>query len=225
MSPAHTFLAIAALVIAPPGSAVGNAGNSEIEGAGSSQAAARLATETLAARLDVDPSTIEVISVASEAWPGPGVRCGNPTTDEQEPRISGYRVRLRFESSTFDVRVAEGSARICGIGPHTAPFEPGRIEPALHQQVQQAKMDLSSRQHTTPDKIEVLEAVTVVWRDSSLGCPQPGMEYLQVLTKGTRIRLRFGHAVFHYHGVGDRPPVYCERPAKIEPLPVETAAE
>jgi hypothetical protein len=146
-------------------------------------------------------------------------------TAEEQPLTSGHRVRLRTESSTFEVRVAGGIARVCGFGPRPAALEPGRIDPALQDQVQQAKLDLASRKNTTPDKIEVLEAVSVVWRDSSIGCPQPGMDYLQVLTRGTRIRLRFGHAVFHYHGAGTRPPVYCERPAEIEPLPGESAAE
>jgi hypothetical protein len=138
---------------------------------------------------------------------------------------SGHRVRLRYESSTFDLRVAAGTARICGIGPRPAPSRPGRIEPALEQQVRQAKLDLAARHNTVPEKIEVLEAVTIVWRDSSIGCPKPGMDYLQVLTRGTRIRLKFGQAVFHYHGVGERPAVYCERPAETEPLPGMVATE
>lgn len=189
------------------------------DGAGPSEAAVRLARHALAETLGVDQVTIEIVSVEPATWPGPGVQCAQTLTDETRPRTSGHRVRLRLGSAVFEVRVAEGTARVCGIGTEIADLEPGRIEPGLREQIAQAKLDLAARLHTTPDTIEVLEATSVVWRDSSIGCPQPGMAYLQVLTSGTRIRLRIGQAVFHYHGAGTRPPFFCERPAKIDPLP------
>ena len=37
------------------------------------------------------------------------------------------------------------------------------------------------------------------WRDSSLGCPQPGVLYAQVITPGYRISLRVGAAQYEYH--------------------------
>jgi hypothetical protein len=33
-------------------------------------------------------------------------------------------------------------------------------------------------------ELEIVQIEPVEWRDSSLGCPQPGMEYLQVITPG-----------------------------------------
>ena len=216
---------VAALALAATTSVAEDAGSPTADEPGCSNEAVRLAKRTLAEKLHVDPGTIELISVEPETWPGPGVQCGQAMTAEEQPLTPGHRVRLRIESGAFEVRVAEAIARICGVGPDAVAVERGRIDPALQDPVEQAKLDLASRQNTTPEKIEVLEAVSVVWRDSSIGCPRPGMDYLQVLTAGTRIRLRFGHSVFHYHGVGNRPPVYCERPAEIEPLPAEFATE
>ena len=40
-----------------------------------------------------------------------------------------------------------------------------------------------------PTEVAVAEVTPVEWPDSSLGCPRPGMMYLQVLTPGYRIRL------------------------------------
>lgn len=37
--------------------------------------------------------------------------------------------------------------------------------------------------------IDVVEFEAVEWRDSSLGCPQPGMMYMQVITPGYRVTL------------------------------------
>ena len=96
---------------------------------------------------------------------------------------------------------------------------PGTIEPELLEEATKATADLATRINTTPAKIEVLEAISVVWRDSSMGCPRPGVDYLQVLTPGVRIRLKFGLNVFEYHGAGGRATVYCEHPSDIEPLP------
>jgi hypothetical protein len=216
---------VAALAMAATTSVAEDAGSPTADEPGCSNQAVRLATHALAEKLHVDPGTIELISVDAETWPGPGVQCGQSVTAEEQPLTSGHRVRLRIESGAFEVRVAEGIARVCGVGPDAAAVERGRIDPALQNLVEQAKLDLASRQNTILEKIEVLEAVSVVWRDSGVGCPKPGMDYLQVLTKGTRIRLRFGPAVFHYHGVGKGPPVYCEQPAKIEPLPGATFTE
>ncbi len=41
-----------------------------------------------------------------------------------------------------------------------------------------------------PSQLTVTRAEPVTWPDSSLGCPQPGIQYLQVLTPGYRIELR-----------------------------------
>ncbi len=41
----------------------------------------------------------------------------------------------------------------------------------------------------TRTEVAVAEVTPVDWPDSSLGCPRPGMMYLQVLTPGYRIRL------------------------------------
>ena len=40
-----------------------------------------------------------------------------------------------------------------------------------------------------PAEITVADVAPVTWPDSSLGCPAPGMMYLQVLTPGYRVRL------------------------------------
>ena len=92
-------------------------------------------------------------------------------------------------------------------------------DPGMEKLVSQARQDLAARLAIGPDDIELLEAGHVTWRDSSAGCPQPGMQYLQVLTNGTRIRLRAENKTYHYHSGGDRPPFFCANPSPIDPLP------
>jgi hypothetical protein len=93
--------------------------------------------------------------------------------------------------------------------PASTPSDSG-----LQKFIAQAKQDLAQRLDIDPDQIEVVEAKAVVWPDSSLGCPQPGMAYLQVLQDGLLIRLKVGDKIYNYHSGGNRPPFLCENPAK-----------
>jgi len=175
-----------------------------------------VARTTLSKKFGVEESELVLKSVEPIEWRGSGIRCHD---SREGPVVAGYAVRLKIGTNCFEVRVADGDALICGFHGENQLMTPGVIEPKLQDEVKMATADLAERIKTTPTKIEVLEAVSVVWRDSSNGCPKPGFDYLQVLTEGVRIRLRFGLKVFEYHGAGGRAPVFCEHPSDIEPLP------
>jgi len=51
-------------------------------------------------------------------------------------------------------------------------------------------------------EIEVIEVEEVEWPDTSLGCPQPGMVYAQVIVPGWRVVMRVGDEVYEYHAGG-----------------------
>ncbi|MGC8836860.1 MAG: hypothetical protein ACP5UM_00470 [Anaerolineae bacterium] len=61
------------------------------------------------------------------------------------------------------------------------------------------------------ETIQVLEVEAVEWPDTSLGCPEPGMMYAQVITPGYRVRLRAGEATYTLHTDGKRA-VSCTAP-------------
>ena len=87
---------------------------------------------------------------------------------------------------------------------------PTPLEPALQRSIAQAKNDLARRLAIPIDQVELVEAQSVTWPDKGLGCPQPGMEYLQVQVEGLLIRLRARGRLYEYHSGGDRPPFLCE---------------
>lgn len=80
-----------------------------------------------------------------------------------------------------------------------------------------AVADLAERLDVSPDQIDVLSVEEVTWRDRSLGCPRPGMMYVQALTPGNRIVLEYGGRRYEYHSGGMRGPFLCENPQP--PLP------
>lgn len=88
------------------------------------------------------------------------------------------------------------------------------VESGLQPLVDKAIADLAQRLSIDRKTIVVVNAQSVVWPDRSLGCPQPGMLYPQVLVEGFRIELRAGDQIYVYPGGGGRDPFLCENPAK-----------
>jgi hypothetical protein len=69
--------------------------------------------------------------------------------------------------------------------------------------VQTAKQDLAKRLKVPERSIELAGPVEeVTWPDASLGCPEPGMLYAQVLTPGYRFKLQSSGKLYDYHAGG-----------------------
>ena len=77
--------------------------------------------------------------------------------------------------------------------------------------IEKAKTDLAGRLSISVDEVSLIEATSVVWPDASLGCPQPGMVYIQVPEDGLLIRLQVGDQIYPYHSGGFRDPFLCEQ--------------
>lgn len=62
-----------------------------------------------------------------------------------------------------------------------------------------ATKDLADRLKIPIKSIQVLKVIPVVWRDTSLGHPEPGKVYAPVLTPGYVIILLADNALYEYH--------------------------
>jgi hypothetical protein len=87
----------------------------------------------------------------------------------------------------------------------------------LHNLIEKAKADLSNRLAVSTNEISLIEATSVTWPDSSLGCPQEGMMYTQVLTPGYLILLEQGGYTFEYHAGRRDTIVTCDNPSPPVP--------
>ena len=56
--------------------------------------------------------------------------------------------------------------------------------PAAKEAAELARRTAAERLPLPIERLVVVSTTPAEWRDSSLGCPQPGMEYLQVITPG-----------------------------------------
>jgi hypothetical protein len=111
--------------------------------------------------------------------------------------------KLCFLVSVFGVLLAAPAAK-SQDQEDTANDVASTLGAGMQRLVDLAVSDLATKLKVDEETIEIVEAQFVTWRDSSAGCPQPGMQYLQVLTNGSRIVLRAAH---------------CAKPSKTEPLP------
>ncbi len=62
-----------------------------------------------------------------------------------------------------------------------------------------AKRDLAGRLSIPADSIKVLECGEAMWPDTSLGMPEPGQMYAQMLTEGFSVVLEAGGKKYEYH--------------------------
>ena len=79
-----------------------------------------------------------------------------------------------------------------------------------------AVADLAQRLSINEDLIQIVSFESVVWPDSGMGCPQPGMMYTQVLREGYKITLEYKGQQYNYHGGEGRDPFLCENKQQID---------
>lgn len=77
-----------------------------------------------------------------------------------------------------------------------------------------AAMALSERLDLDVSEIDVVSVEEVQWRDSSLGCPKPGMSYLMVITPGFRVILEADGQTYEYHTDQRQNVVLCQGESK-----------
>ncbi|WP_322802571.1 hypothetical protein [Thermoflexus sp.] len=92
------------------------------------------------------------------------------------------------------------------------------MEPELEVRIEQARKDLAARIGVQEEEIRVVEAQAVTWPDSSLGCPERGRMYAQVLTPGYRIVLEIGGTRYAYHAGREGSPFLCPPDRAQEPV-------
>jgi len=77
--------------------------------------------------------------------------------------------------------------------------------------IEKAKSDLAQRTGIPTEEISLDYFAYITWPNASLGCPEPGMAYADVLVDGYQILLRAGLDVYSYHGASSgNGPFLCE---------------
>jgi hypothetical protein len=105
----------------------------------------------------------------------------------------------------------DGSKRAILIGPpgtFTQPDEDGRAKI-----VELVKRDFARRTGIPEAGIIIKKLEAINWPDTSLGCPEPGKMYAQVITPGYRITVAGGGVEGTYHTDRQGNFVFCSQPS------------
>jgi len=71
--------------------------------------------------------------------------------------------------------------------------------PSVEKFIDLSKKDLAGRLKINEAQIAVIKTTEIIWPDSALGCPSPGMVYAQGRVPGYRIWLKTGGTEYDYH--------------------------
>ncbi len=77
--------------------------------------------------------------------------------------------------------------------------------------IQMARQDLAQKLSLQIEEIREVSVEAVEWPDTSLGCPQPGMMYAQMVTPGYRVMLAAKDRTVEYHTDAGRRVVSCAK--------------
>jgi hypothetical protein len=94
----------------------------------------------------------------------------------------------------------------------TSKAADAELPPGSGPLVQLAKEDLVDKLGLAPEAIQLVSVEAVDWPDASLGCPQEGMMYAQVITPGFLIVLEVEGQTYEYHTDSTDYVVLCENP-------------
>lgn len=98
-------------------------------------------------------------------------------------------------------------------------------EPLTQEQAITLAKQTASKHFEVPlEQLRVQQVQALDWPDSSLGCPQPGMMYLQVITPGFKVELTTGQDLYPVH-IGGTRAVVCVRAAGNASAPKAQAAQ
>ncbi len=177
--------------------------------------AVQVAIKALAAKLEVpDSSLTQVDTPLPVQWNDSSLGCpvaGQVYTPVITP---GYLIRLAYGDQTYNVHTdLIGSAIVCMEGDDDPIGEETVPDPIAAEFIIQATHDLAEELSIAPESIILVSSEALEWSDASLGCPNPGEDYLQVITPGYRIVLAVGDQRYEYHTDQQRM-VLCANPTE-----------
>lgn len=188
-----------------------------------------VARADLANRLKVTEGDITLVSAQQTEMPAGSLGCGEAEERENHGIILGTEIVLAAGGAEYSYRSDDVRLVPCSPddfpGGHAPIFVTGAGLPRMTRSVPEiprkstasppdfptktagqqqpavasAIADLAARLKVPETQIAVSRIEEVEWRDASLGCPQPGMMYAQVITPGYRIVLQADGKTYEYH--------------------------
>jgi hypothetical protein len=160
---------------------------------------------------EAEPSTGTTVS------PTDGPTVGTTTSPLESPLVSPLGTPVQPTEPSIDTpepaaapEEGEGEEPVVGA-PRSAEAE---------RMISAVKADLAQRLGVPEEEIVVRSIEEVEWRDGSLGCPEPGVSYIQVITPGFLVVLEVDGVEYEYHTDTRGSLVLCEEATVDDPRTV-----
>jgi len=162
-----------------------------------------LSKEDLSEHLDIPQEEIILNSVEAVDWSDSSLGCPQPGMMYAQVITPGYKISLLVNGIGYEFHTDTGKNIIlCAENVDSVEYPCPTLlpmDPKMEKMINLSKDDLSEHLDIPVGEITLISAEAVDWNDSSLGCPQPGMMYAQVITPGYQIELGAGEENYNYH--------------------------
>ncbi|MBN1260345.1 MAG: hypothetical protein JXB35_06650, partial [Anaerolineae bacterium] len=143
-------------------------------------ALSRVVLPNLAAELDVEVTDLRVVAAEATTWPDASLGCPQEGYDYAQMLTPGWRlVVVDADGVEYVVHASEDGEHFVRCGVDGAPAPTSAPETRVH-------LLLAETLEMRVDALQLVSVKAETWSDASLGCPQPGMVYAQVVTPGWR---------------------------------------
>lgn len=149
----------------------------------------------LAKRLDTKPEDIPWVKYVAQVDPKT-LKCLDQLVGNVPRFGEGEALVFKHKDVPIYVVSSQGTLWIC----QPVTFQIASEGMDLEKAKQEAINNLAQRLGIDAKDVTVVEAREVTWADTSLGCPEPGKAYAQVLTPGYLIVLKANGLTYEYHG-------------------------
>lgn len=169
----------------------------------------------LAQRLKVTLDQVSLVSAEKTEMPAGSLGCGEAGGIQNQGLIIGTEITLRAGGQEYVYRTDGKKLTPCSPAAFPGGSRPtyvtGAVQTPAPRPQDLAVTDLAQRLGVATTAITVRSVESVEWPDASLGCPQPGMMYAQVITPGFRIVLEANGKHYEYHS-GTGSVILCRKP-------------
>jgi hypothetical protein len=164
----------------------------------------------LAKRLNVPLDQVQLVSAEAVDWPDASLGCPQPDMMYAQVITPGFKLTFRVNGQQYTYHGDNsGRAFLCEQGRSAGSLVPPAT--ATHPAVELARRQLANQIGVAEADVQLVDVQAVEWRNSSLGCPQPGEHYLMVITPGYRVTLSVRGQQYQVHTDSGRRAVVCSR--------------
>lgn len=145
------------------------------------------------------------VPLRSEAIPAEPQAAPSPTAAPQPTPTAEPAVTTETTTTELQMEIGEPVRGVEPAPPVSAqePDMPADLSlqaaPGAETPLEAAINDLAAQTGLPPGQINQVSMEAVEWSDTSLGCPQEGYMYAQVITPGYKIILEAGGVQYEYH--------------------------